>query len=281
MSENIQSPGTWRGSRAKMWLGVFFITFFGGVLIFSTLFALHPEWDKQDQDTPPNAWFVILLFSYGTYGFMWLASCWHCWSSWHARLRLDQNGVEFQNGQRLRTVAFAGVEKVRWRLIARKVTLTGLGQRATVDFNPYSPKDQREIVAALREALAGREHVGWEKFAANIFPRPRPQRQPVSLPWSERVLLWGGGAILALSAFLAMGLHLTAGRSEWRFIFMATGMNVMAGSAWVILALRELIRYQRTWKVWASLGLALVACGVAVAAMADVEMAQFIRIPMR
>jgi hypothetical protein len=263
-----------------MWGDLFCGAVFAGFLIFANLSVFHPEWDKHaNRETADPDWFFILLLSYGLYGFMLLLSWWLAWACRHARLRLDEGGVEFQHGLLLTRVRWEDVKKASWRLISQKVTLTGNAGHTNVGFGVYTLKDKCEIIVALHEALSGREQENWEEIARRFIRR---ERQPVSLPRSERILFWWCGGLLAVSVIAAVGLPWAPNHSELRGGFwMLEFLCATAGGTLVLLAIWELIRHQRTWRVVAGLVLALAASGVVGAAMVHAVNAQLIHLRPR
>jgi hypothetical protein len=277
MSGNIQEPREWRGDRRQIWLGVVCGAVFVGALIFTNLLVFHPEWDKHaNGETPASGWFFILVESYGVYGFMLLLACWYGWTCRHARLRVDASGVELQHGLQLKRVRWEDVKKVSWGLRSQKVTLTGSAGRTNVNFGVYTLKDKHEIIVALHEALGGQEQENWEKIARRFIRR---ERRPVSLPQSERMLLRYCGGLLVVSVIAAVGLPGTPNHSEWRRGFwLLEVLCAMGGTTLVLLVIWEMIRYQRTWRVVASLVLALAASGVAGVAMVHAVSAKLIQL---
>ncbi len=275
MSENINQPREWRGSRAQIWISAACTTFFAGFLIFVTLSVFSPRWDPN-HEIPDSTQFALLLVSYGLFGFMLLWSCWLGWAGLLARLRLDEHGVEFQDGLQLRRLRFADVRKVSWRPRWKIVTFTDATKRTRLNLEFYTPADRREIAAALHQTLAGCEQEGWEAFAA-VLRSGRPP--PVSLPRSERILFRWGGGVLAVSIIAAAGLLWAPNRLELRRGFYILEVFCAGGGiALVLVAIRELIYYQRTRKIFAGLVLALTACAVAVVTIAYAISTQLIHL---
>jgi hypothetical protein len=88
------------------------------------------------------------------------------------RLFVDPTMVRTTGCFATRQVYFANVTHVAWKSVIKhgSVVLTEPSSTAKIGFGNYTFQERLELIHCFREALAGRDHEGWEKFESRCMP---------------------------------------------------------------------------------------------------------------